>query len=239
LLHDIGKIGVADSILLKPGELDASEWEEMHRHDVIGEEIVRKSFQHEGLTDIIRFHHIWYDGSKHPDIDMRGDEIPLGARILAIADSYDAMVSDRPYRKGIQSTDALEELNKFAGTQFDPAIVEVFTEIILAREEVNKPEEVNRLPDEVIVCLGEQIERVIDAVDHGDRETFLALADRMRMTAEQNDIPGIAAAASHAVDVASEDSQLEELAYESFELLKACRSIHSAVAPTPKAAKQI
>lgn len=231
LLHDIGKIGIADAILLKPGKLTDEEWKDMHRHDVIGVELVRKSFAHDGLTEIVEKHHAWFDGSNTDE--PGGENIPLGARILAIADSFDAMVSDRPYRKGMPVEQAIAELQRCSGTQFDPELVNVFERVIASDVFAMSDSAVNSsisVPNEVAVNLGEHIERVVEAIENGDRESFIALADRIRMTAEQNHIAGIAAAASHAVDVASEDIVLEELAHEAFELLRACRSIHATVA---------
>lgn len=239
LLHDIGKIGVPDAILLKPDKLTDEEWVQMHRHDVIGVEIVRKSFKHEELTNIIRHHHAWFDGSNSED-GMSGEDIPLGARILTIADSFDAMVSDRPYRKGRTTAEALAELDRCSGTQFDPQLVRIFSVIINSRLKQagsnllgfgDSDENAIQLPSEVVVSLGEHLERLIEAVDQEDSEAFLALADRIRMTAEQNNAPAIAAA-SHAVDIACDDPQLDALAQESLNLLHACRSIHTHLATT-------
>ena len=240
LLHDIGKIGVPDAILLKHGKLTDEEWVQMHRHDVIGVEIVQKSFKHDVLTDIIRHHHAWFDGSKS-DSAMAGDDIPLGARILTIADSFDAMVSDRPYRKGRTTAEALAELERCSGTQFDPRLVRIFTEIINSRlkqagstfiDSGGSDQSVIQLPSEVVVSLGEHLERLIEAVDQEDSEAFLALADRIRMTAERNNATSIATAASRAVEVASDAPQLDALAQESLSLLHACRSIHTHLATT-------
>ncbi|GAB5407001.1 MAG: diguanylate cyclase [Aureliella sp.] len=230
LLHDIGKIGVSDAVLLKPGKLSDEEWEHMRLHDVIGVELVRKSFEHSSLTDIIKHHHSWFDGRNGLPGGPKGREIPVGARILTIADSFDAMVSDRPYRKGMSADDALAELRRCAGTQFDPELVEMFAEVLAAQNVNVESDEAVRLPAEVVASLGEQVERIVGAVEDGDTETFRALADRIRTTAEQNGVAEIASAASHAVDVASEDIELAKLAEESFALLRACRSIHSNVA---------
>ncbi|GAB5404974.1 MAG: diguanylate cyclase [Aureliella sp.] len=231
LLHDIGKIGVSDAILSKSGKLDEAEWIHMHRHDVIGVELIRKSFQHVSLTEIIEHHHAWYDGSHCLEPAVSGETIPLGARILTIADSFDDMVSDRPYRKGMPIQDALAELRRCAGTQLDPQLVEVFAKVIGSQDLTVDEEEAVRLPSEVVVSLGEQIERVIGAVDKGDKASFVALAEKIRTTAEQNGVAEVAEAAARAVKVGSQqDVELSRLAEESVELLKACRSIHSSVA---------
>ncbi len=121
LLHDIEKIGVPDAILLKPGRLDEEEWKIMDRHDRFGIEIINKSFKHKELTEIVRCHYNRFDGRGIGG--LHGEEIPIGARILTIADSFDAMISDRPYRKGMPIQDALNELCRCAGTQFDPNLI--------------------------------------------------------------------------------------------------------------------
>lgn len=238
LLHDIGKIGVPDSILLKPGKLTEEEWKVMEKHDRIGVEIVNKSFKNAGLTEIIRCHHARYDGARGEGNLPEGKDIPVGARILTITDAFDAMVSDRPYRKGMSTEDALKELRRCAGTQFDPDLVEIFCEIIDSGFRLQTKTE-DGLSHDVILNIGEQIERIVDAADEGDRDSFLALADRLRMTAEQSQVESVAQAATHAVEVASEDVQLEELVKESFELLAACRSMHKKVAEADDAPERI
>jgi HD-GYP domain-containing protein (c-di-GMP phosphodiesterase class II) len=124
VLHDLGKLGIADAVLYKPGPLDDQEWREMRRHPEIGERIL----QHAGLSDIaawVRSHHERVDGVGYPD-GLPGPQIPLEAKILAVADAYEAMIADRPYRRGIPALDARAELVRCSGTQFDPAVVDAF-----------------------------------------------------------------------------------------------------------------
>jgi diguanylate cyclase (GGDEF)-like protein len=124
VLHDLGKLGIADAILYKPGPLDDAEWGEIKRHPEIGERILA----HAGLRDIatwVRAHHERLDGGGYPD-RLRAVEIPLEARILAVADAYEAMIADRPYRAGMPTEAARQELESCAGTQFDPAVVQAF-----------------------------------------------------------------------------------------------------------------
>ena len=223
LLHDIGKIGIPDSILLKPGKLTADEWKQMERHDHIGIEIIKSSFKHEGLTSIIRNHHAKYDGTGAGG--LAGNEIPIGARILTIADSFDAMVSDRPYRKGMPVADAIEELRRCAGTQFDPTLVEMFVGLI---EEGAAPlpsgDKANHSND-VILNIGEQVVSLVEAADVGDSKAFVALAERLRQTAEQANVQTVATAASKAIEVVDENAEFEKLVEESFELLAVCQSL--------------
>ncbi|MFK7735237.1 MAG: diguanylate cyclase [Pirellulaceae bacterium] len=225
LLHDIGKIGVPDAILLKPGRLTEEEWKLMEKHDRIGVEIVNRAFKNDILTDYIRHHHSRFDGGGADSIG--GDDIPLGARILTIADSFDAMISDRPYRKGMPTEDALKELDRCAGTQFDPELVRVFAEIV--RAGVVETKSYHGLPEEIILSIGEQIERITEAADSGDKDTFIALTDRLRNTAERSNLTEIAAVAEKALDAVSGDGQLEALVKESFELLSVCRSLATSV----------
>lgn len=126
LLHDIGKLGTPDAVLLKPGPLNDDEWKIMRAHEQHGIQIIKASFNYPGLIDIVGMHHAWFGGNPHcPDLP-KGQNIPVGARILAICDAYDAMVSDRVYRKGRPPQQAMAELRRCAGTQFDPELVERF-----------------------------------------------------------------------------------------------------------------
>jgi HD-GYP domain-containing protein (c-di-GMP phosphodiesterase class II) len=126
MLHDIGKLGVPDAILLKPGVLDEVETAVMRRHPVIGEQIVSPLRSAASLRGIIRHHHEHVDGSGYPD-GLRADEIPLPARIVAICDAFDALVSARPYRAGRTIRAAIAELQRGAGQQWDAELVDVFT----------------------------------------------------------------------------------------------------------------
>ena len=127
-LHDIGKIATPDAILLKPGRLTAEEMAIMKQHCERGYEMVRKISFLRDAAEIVYAHQEQFDGSGYPR-GLQGEEIPLGARIFAIADTLDAMTSDRPYRKGTTFAEARDEIVRCAGTQFDPGIVEVFLSI--------------------------------------------------------------------------------------------------------------
>jgi PAS domain S-box-containing protein/diguanylate cyclase (GGDEF)-like protein len=124
-LHDIGKIALPDAILDKPGPLSPDEWKFMRRHTLIGERIVGAAPAMEYVATLIRGSHERYDGRGYPD-GLAGEDIPLGARIIAVCDAYDAMISPRPYRDKLSSADAVAELQACAGTQFDPLVVNAF-----------------------------------------------------------------------------------------------------------------
>jgi putative nucleotidyltransferase with HDIG domain len=125
LLHDVGKIGVSDAILNKPGPLTSEEWQQMRKHPAIGYEMLREVKFLSTAAEIVYTHHERYDGKGYPT-GLRAEEIPLGARIFAVADAFDAMTSNRPYRRALSVDKAREEITTNSGTQFDPAVVEAF-----------------------------------------------------------------------------------------------------------------
>ena len=129
ILHDIGKIGVRGIILNNPGGLTVSEYDEVKKHTIIGENIIRPIELLRTIRPLIRNHHEWYNGKGYPD-GLSKEDIPLGSRILAVADAYDAMKSDRPYRKAFTEEIVIQELKRGSGSQFDPKIVEIFLGIL-------------------------------------------------------------------------------------------------------------
>ncbi|MDU2064851.1 MAG: diguanylate cyclase, partial [Sporomusaceae bacterium] len=132
--HDIGKVGIPDHILLKPGPLDEEERRIMQRHVEIGHRIAIAAPDLMPIADWILKHHEWWNGSGYP-LGLKEEQIPIECRLLAIVDAYDAMTSDRPYRQAISSREALLELKKCAGIQFDPSLVEKFCEMITVIEQ--------------------------------------------------------------------------------------------------------
>jgi two-component system, cell cycle response regulator len=124
-LHDIGKSAIPRSILDKPGELDAAEWRFMRQHTLIGERIAQAAPSLANVAELIRSTHERFDGKGYPD-GLAGESIPLGARIIAVCDAYDAMTSERPYSPRLASDEALKELRRCAGDQFDPKVVKAF-----------------------------------------------------------------------------------------------------------------
>jgi diguanylate cyclase (GGDEF)-like protein len=131
-LHDVGKIAVPDAILDKPGALDPVEWSFMRRHPLIGERILLAAPALRPVARLVRSSHERFDGGGYPD-GLRGDEIPLGSRVVAVCDAFDAMTTDRPYRQALSEDDAIEEIRRCAGTQFDPIVVDAFCRV-MARE---------------------------------------------------------------------------------------------------------
>ena len=132
LLHDIGKIGVEDRILMKPARLEADEQELMRRHPVYGASILEPSAALRPLVPLVLHHHESFDGSGYPE-GLRGDQIPLGSRIIIVADAYEAMTSDRIYRKAIGHGAAMQQLNRYKSVQFDPNVVRALETLLERR----------------------------------------------------------------------------------------------------------
>jgi putative nucleotidyltransferase with HDIG domain len=131
VLHDIGKVGIPENILNKSGPLNPDEWETMKSHVKFGAKILDPLKPLSRIREMVLHHHEFFDGSGYPDA-LVGDQIPLGARIIAIADAYDTITSDRTYKKARHATDALSELERCANAQFDAEIVEIFVRTMRA-----------------------------------------------------------------------------------------------------------
>ncbi|WP_207641016.1 HD-GYP domain-containing protein [Desulfofalx alkaliphila] len=125
-LHDIGKIGIPNNILFKKGKLTPNEWKIMRLHPVIGAELL-SGYDLE-IIRIVRHHHERWDGRGYPD-GLKGGDIPLGARAIAVSDAFDAMTTERPYQRALDKTNALAEIIRCAGSQFDPEVVKIFINI--------------------------------------------------------------------------------------------------------------
>jgi two-component system, cell cycle response regulator len=126
-LHDVGKIAIPERVLRKRGSLTAVELELIRKHTLIGERILSAAPAMVPVARLVRSSHERWDGDGYPD-RLRGEQIPIGARIIAVCDAFDAMVSKKPYRRSMESSQALTELRRCAGTQFDPALVQLFCE---------------------------------------------------------------------------------------------------------------
>ena len=132
LMHDIGKIGIADIILFKDEKLDKFEFEEIKKHPQIGYSILNSVSEFSGLSDFILSHHERWDGTGYPR-GLKGEEIPIQSRMLALCDSYDVMINEQPYKKAISKDEAVEEIMRCSGTQFDPTLAKIFIEQVLKK----------------------------------------------------------------------------------------------------------
>jgi HD-GYP domain-containing protein (c-di-GMP phosphodiesterase class II) len=128
-LHDVGKLAIPDAILNKPGPLDPDEWEFMRQHSIIGERILSAAPALAPVAKLVRASHERWDGTGYPD-GLKGEEVPIGARIVAVCDAYEAITADRLYQKARAPEQALEELRRNAGSQFDPAVVDAIERCI-------------------------------------------------------------------------------------------------------------
>lgn len=145
ILHDIGKIGVEDGVLKKAGNLTKEDWEKIRSHPVIGADIVKNVKFLEGIGAIIRHHHERFDGTGYPD-GLKGEDIPLGARIVCVADAFDAMTTERAYRKAMTVDEAVAELRRQAGRQFDPEVVDKFVRYVVPELKAQREAEAGKAP---------------------------------------------------------------------------------------------
>ena len=223
LLHDIGKLGVPDSILRKPSALSEQEWQIMGMHDRMGEEIITAAFACPALSEIVRCHHAWFGGNpRHPTLPTQG-AIPVGARILAIADAYDAIVSDRVYRKGRSREEAFVELRRCAGAQFDPVLVERFIELMLARDG-GCDNAFPSLSKKTAFRIGLQIEKLATALDAQDMSKLALMASRLKGTASEHRLPQIFEVAAQLEQAIADGSEWVDIMEYSSDLLELCRS---------------
>jgi len=225
LLHDIGKIGVPDHILLKPGALTDAEWKLMGMHDQISVEIVENLIECDDLLSIIRFHHCSFGRRKPGEDGPMGTDIPLAARILTIADSYDAMVSDRVYRNGRSHEEAVVELRRCAGPQFDPELVERFVASFVTDQSCRTDGATVCSPHVQTVHFGKQVERLVGAVSAQDAAFVKNLTQRVRTIAYARQLNDVAMAAELVErQVSSEDQQWDSILRDSEELIRICRN---------------
>ena len=227
LLHDIGKIGVPDAILLKPGKLTDEEWEVMNSHERIGAELVHSTFSSPKLAEIIRTYHAWFGGNpRRPDLPS-GDDIPLAARILAIADAYDSMTSRNPYRQSLAPEEAFSELRRCTIRQFDPDLVERFIECVVSRE-VGQPSASADTTRPAALSLGMQIERLAQALDDSDMKSIETLAGRLQQTAAKYEATDISKVAGQLHEAAHHDVDAQQVVRLTVELVDLCRATQRA-----------
>ncbi len=234
LLHDIGKIGVPDAILHKPGELTPEEWEVMQRHDEIAVEIIRSSFASEEVAQIIQSHRREY--STDPEVNSTDGlrPIPLESRIIAVCDAFDSMIYDHVYRRGISAAEAVRELQRCSPEQFDPNVVELLADYVESPTFKNtwsaKVADSNQVENESVENPLDRLCEAIDAADVGEIREALRL---LKIDAEQSGSP-VVSTATRKLDEAIADhhidfDQIGELASE---VLQHCRTErHSAGTP--------
>jgi diguanylate cyclase (GGDEF)-like protein/PAS domain S-box-containing protein/putative nucleotidyltransferase with HDIG domain len=185
MLHDIGKLGVPDAILLKPGPLTDEEWMIMRTHDQMGVEIIAAAFGSKELTEIVRTHHAWFAGNPENVGLPTGADIPLGARILTIADAYDAMVSERPYHRPKTQDKAFAELRRCAGKQFDPELVEKLIKTVTERD-ASRVKPAMSVPQQTALRIRLEIERLACALDERDLSMLSAMAQHIAAVAQKD-----------------------------------------------------
>jgi hypothetical protein len=195
----------------------------MSAHDRIGVEIITAAFCCPELTDIVRTHHSWFGGNpRSPELPV-GKDIPQRARILTIADAYDAMVSDRVYRKGRSREEAFEELRRCSGKQFDPELVERFIEAVTSNDQTRSRPAL-AVSKQSALRIGMQIERLADALDSKDLASLTAMAGHLSATALKEGVPQIADLAGQLQQLARSQPDLMEMVKLTTELLELCRS---------------
>ncbi|MGI9470877.1 MAG: diguanylate cyclase [Rubripirellula sp.] len=229
LLHDVGKIGVPDNVLLKPSALSETEWVLMRQHERIGLEIASCACSCDEINEILRTHRAGYQQRPSEPHLPTGNDIPLTARLLTLADSYDAMVSQRAYRMTRTHDQAIQELRRCAGTQFDPVLVEHFAATV-CESDILRWETDDGLMRQTALQFGLQIGRIAEALDARDAEGVRRLAARLLTVAQQHHIDSIAIAAQKIEsDVARGDVQWMTLLHDTQQLLNLCRAKQSAL----------
>ena len=222
MLHDIGKLAIPDAILLKPGKLTPAEWAVMRSHDRIGVEILKAAGASPSLIELVATHHAWYAGSASHPSPARGDAIPAGARILAIADAFIAMVTECHYRKGMSRTEAFAELRRGSGTQFDPALVERFIEV-LSDSDRSRPAASAAVSKESALDIGLEIERLAVALDSHDFAAVSDLASHLAVTAARAGAAEVAWLASQLEQSTTSEPDLLRIIRLTTDLLDLCR----------------
>ena len=226
LLHDIGKIGIPDSLLRKPGKLTAEELEVVHQYNRMGVDMVQGSFGAPVLTEIVEQHVVHYDMS-NADRGAGADQKPsVSARILSIANAYDTMASELNFRGQISRSEAFSELRRCAGTQFDPELVERFISAVKLRHHVHATSE-GTVTKESALSIGLLLEQLIAALDDQDTAKLADITNSMQITATTHGLLDIAKLAKTLHDTLDEEHDQIELMQMAGELLDLCRSTQS------------
>jgi diguanylate cyclase (GGDEF)-like protein/PAS domain S-box-containing protein len=233
LLHDIGKIGVPDSLLRKSTALTPDELAEMKKHERLGIELVHTSFASEDLDNILGNYR-----TTHIERIEKNLNISLAARILSIADAFDSMTQEKKYREKRPQKEAFAELRKCAGTQFDPELVERFIQVIKC-ESSSFAECESAVSKEAALSIGIQIERLADALDSRDREGIGTIALRLTETASQHGVQSVADKANEITREIELDGELYDLIRCTIELMDLCRSSQRSLIESSSSGAQI
>ena len=177
LLHDLGKLGIPDNVLLKDEALTAEDWKTLRSHETIGVEIIRTAFTSEALESIVQLQNAWFGGTPTDPSLPKGTKIPVGARLLAIVNAYDSMTNDQVYRKARPQADAFAELRRCAGTQFDPTLVEHFIAALANPSSTPPRKPVLSVNKRAALRIGVQIEKLANAADIQDVAGLQAMAE--------------------------------------------------------------
>jgi len=194
----------------------------MRSHDAMGEEIIAAAFASPELTNIVRMHHAWFGGSPHVANLPKSESIPVAARILTIADAFDAMTSDRVYRKGRSREDAFAELRRCAGTQFDPQLVERFIKAVMARESSQRRQSAVNAHTALMIRL--DVERLACAVEAKNVSMISELARRVAAAAADDGLTQVAQCAGEIEKSTNGQGDPEQISRLSDDLLRLCRS---------------
>jgi hypothetical protein len=199
----------------------------MQVHDRIGIEILNAAFSCDRLNEIVRTHHAFFGGSGRDPELPQGQKICIEARILTVADAYDAIVSDRVYRKGRSRDEAIAELRRCAGLQFDPDVVEKLNEVLHERPDLALSS-TSGISKSAALQIGLHIERLAEAVDARDLKQLSAVADRLGTTAAHVGIDAISQAAKEVAEFAGAEPELADVVQRTSELLDLCRATQNA-----------
>ncbi|MFO7903419.1 MAG: diguanylate cyclase [Planctomycetota bacterium] len=222
LLHDIGKIGIPDVVLRKPGLLNDEEWDIMRRHDEIGVKIVEDALGSEQLTELIGAHHAWFGAKRGDEPVVAGEDVPIGARILAIAEAFDTMVFGSVYRPAMTREAAFAELRACAGTQFDPQLVERFISEVSDRDVIRVSSD-GRGTREMVFSVASSAEVLASALEKHDTAAVVTVAKRLQQTAQSYDAADLRRLAEQVEELAVEDEDVLALATTADELVDLCR----------------
>ncbi|GAH18155.1 unnamed protein product, partial [marine sediment metagenome] len=221
LLHDIGKLGVPDAILFKTSSLSEEEYKVMHDHLQRGINMVSAVFSLPELNEILRYSHTWFGGNVDEPGLPTGENIPLGARILAIADAFSTMVSKKPYREPLNYEEAFEELRRCAPDQFDPELVERFIEAVGDRNVTIIKNNLG-ISEAVKLEINQEVEKIAFALNCSDLSLVSVTASRLAAMAVKQGVQKVADLASEIERAVTKDRDLVKVIQLTTDLMEAC-----------------